>query len=175
MGTLRYKRHVRGKHAYKLECEVCKKEFYCRSYLKVHMRIHTNEKPHVCSECGLSYYSVSSLHNHMKIIHSDFKQVRQRSHVCHLCGKAFFAKWQLKVHTESHNEVRNHLCPECGSGFKSTYDLKKHMERHNTPNIPSAHCNQLFTCRSNMHKHVRSRHKHVTKAHNTVEDSIKVV
>ena len=172
MGTLRYKKHVRMKHCYKFECEVCKKEFSSRPYLKSHMRVHTNEKPFVCSECGLSYHSFSSLLNHRKIIHTNFKEVRQRSHICHICGKGFFAKWQLKVHTESHNEVRNHLCTECGSGFKSTYDLKKHMERHNTPNIPCAHCNLLFTCRSNMHKHVRRRHKHLAKVQNTGEDSM---
>ena len=40
------------------------------------MRVHTNEKPFVCSECGLSYSSRSSLYNHKKIIHSDFKQER---------------------------------------------------------------------------------------------------
>ena len=172
VGTIRYQRHVRNRHRYKLECEVCKKDFHDKRYLQLHMRVHTNEKPHVCSECGLSYHSLSSLINHTKFIHTNFKEVRQRSFKCHICGKGFFAKRQLKVHTESHNEVRNHLCTECGSGFKSTYDLKKHMERHNTPNIPCAHCNLLFTCRSNMKKHVRRRHKHVDKFHNSVEDSM---
>ena len=170
IGTLRYENHVRGKHRYKLECEVCKKEFSSRRYLMLHMRTHTNEKTFVCAECGLSYYSSSSLYTHKKIIHSDFKQERKRNHVCHLCGKGFFVKWQLKVHMECHNDVRNHLCTECGSGFKSTYDLKLHMERHNKPNIPCPHCNLLFTCRLNMLKHVRRRHKHVAKVQKTVKD-----
>ena len=170
--STRYKRHVRMKHCYKLECEVCKREFSSRSYLKLHMRTHTNEKPFVCSECGLSYPSSSSLFNHKRIIHTDFKQERKRNHVCHLCGKGFFEKKDLKVHSVSHNEVKSHLCTQCGSGFKSSFYLKKHMERHNTPTIPCPQCNLLFTCRPNMLKHVRRRHKLVAKFHNSVEDSM---
>ena len=172
IGALRYKSHVRGKHRYKSECEVCKKVFSSRPYLKAHMRVHTNEKPYVCSECGLSYHSISSLHNHMKIIHTDFKQERKRNHMCHLCGKGFFDMRNLKVHSVSHNEVKSHLCTQCGSGFKTPINLKLHMERHNTPNIPCPHCNLLFTCRTNMKKHVRRRHKHVAKVLKTVKDSI---
>ena len=169
IGKFNYKKHVNMKHRYNSECEVCKRQFSSRAYLKLHMRTHTNEKPFVCSECGLSYYAISSLNNHKRIIHTDFKQERKRNHVCHLCGKGFFEKKDLKVHSLSHIEVRNHLCTKCGSGFKSSDKLKIHMERHNMPNVPCPHCNLLFTCRINMQKHVRRRHKHAAKAQNIVK------
>ena len=168
----RYSKHVRMTHCYKLECEVCKREFTSRIYLKLHMRVHTNEKPYSCSECGLSYSSHSSLHNHKKTIHSNFKQERKRNHVCHLCGKGFFEKRLLKVHSVSHIEVKSHLCTQCGSGFKSTIYLKKHMKRHSMPNIPCPHCNALFKGRQNMLKHVCRQHKLVAKFHNSVENSM---
>ena len=171
-GVPSYKLHVKRKHRYKLECEVCKREFNNRPSFRTHMRTHNKEKPYVCAECGMAFHSMSGLHNHKKNIHTDFRQARERSHVCHICGKAFFTKCRLKVHTESHNEVRNHLCTECGSGFKSKADLKRHMERHSTPEIPCRHCNLLFTCRSNLRKHEIRRHKNIVKVQNAMEDSL---
>ena len=172
IGVYSYKLHVKRKHRYKLECEVCKREFTNRPTFRTHMRTHTNEKPFVCTECGLSFHSLSGLSNHKKNIHTDFRQVRERTHVCDLCGKGFYSKCRLKVHTESHNEIRNHLCTECGSGFKCKADLKRHMERHRTPEIPCRHCNLLFTCKSNLRKHMIRRHKHGVKVQNHVEDSM---
>ena len=163
ISVLAYKLHIRRKHRYTLECEVCKREFNNTPSFRTHMRIHNKEKPYACTECTFSFHSKSSLFNHNKNIHTEFMQGREQSHVCHICGKAYFTTHRLKVHTESHNELRSHLCTQCGNGFKGTAGLKKHMERHNTPEIPCSHCNLLFTCKSNLIKHVVRRHKNVVK------------
>ena len=47
------------------ECDVCEKSFRTSGVLKVHMRIHTNEKPYECHVCEKRYRQSSGLKYHM--------------------------------------------------------------------------------------------------------------
>ena len=57
--------HLKGLSKY--SCAVCGKFCTNSSKLKDHERIHTNEKPHVCSYCSHSFRLKASLVRHVRI------------------------------------------------------------------------------------------------------------
>ncbi|CAH0748573.1 unnamed protein product [Diatraea saccharalis] len=52
----------------KYQCPLCPKSFTKRS-LRQHLRLHTFERPFVCSKCGANFTTQSSLSNHFKNSH----------------------------------------------------------------------------------------------------------
>lgn len=68
------------------------------TFLAVHERTHTNEKPLECPTCGKRFSESSNLAKHRKI-HGE-----RGLHVCsfHRCGKSFHRLDQLKRHTNIH-------------------------------------------------------------------------
>ena len=53
-------------------CDVCKKSFKFKSYLNVHRRIHSGERPYKCNVCDNSFTMKHHLTEHM-LVHSGRK------------------------------------------------------------------------------------------------------
>ncbi|EAT46670.1 AAEL002153-PA, partial [Aedes aegypti] len=51
-------------------CEVCNKRFAVAYTLRVHKRIHTNEKPFPCGNCGKQFQYNCLLKNHLERCHA---------------------------------------------------------------------------------------------------------
>lgn len=59
-------------------CDTCGKAFKYSRNLKVHNKLHTGEKSHVCDLCGQNFTHLTSWQNHMTKNHPEVKIPRGR-------------------------------------------------------------------------------------------------
>lgn len=77
-------------------CEKCGK-IYCRKYvLKIHMRVHSGEKPLKCDVCGKSFSDPSNMKKHVKLHETDHV-----TYPCKFCGRNFVRRRGLLNHLHS--------------------------------------------------------------------------
>ena len=127
------------------QCQVCEHSFGDRNQLKMHIRIHTGERPFECEKCGKRFTQRSSLNTHMQI-HGPRLQCKQcdrtythrtalKDHVdlvhatewpfkCDICDKRFSAKRFLTSHVRSH--LTSYQCVICSKTFRGLSGYNRH-------------------------------------------------
>ena len=117
-------------------CSECGRGFTTMSYLRIHVRSHTGERPYICEECGKQFTSASNLNGHYAVH-------REKMHVCEWCSARFARRNALCRHMIVHIDAgrrsggdaggRPYRCRKCGATFTRRSHLAAHRSLHIAP------------------------------------------
>ncbi|XP_039535401.1 uncharacterized protein LOC120484355 [Pimephales promelas] len=115
-----------SKHGY--TCSECDKPFKTFTLLRYHQRVHTAEKPYVCSHkhCGKKFSASKSLQNHLEKHHKEDTKGDQTN----------ASTTTKKKRTKGTNE-RKFPCSQCDAVFKTSKAHLLHIKNKHSPESQS--------------------------------------
>ena len=85
----------------KHQCHICNKVLASSAHFKIHLRVHTGERPYQCTKCANSYTYTQQLLDHLVQDHGD------RPFACDKCEKKFYFRNTLIDHLKMDHQDEN--------------------------------------------------------------------
>ncbi|XP_058818259.1 zinc finger protein 14-like [Topomyia yanbarensis] len=115
-------------HHNKNQCEICNKQFICRSILNKHIMVMHEKnnlpKPLPCPYCPKMFGNRPKLNLHIDAHENN------RKYNCSFCEKSFIQKSHCTSHEKIHTGERPHPCQFCPAAFRTPADKRKHEKTH---------------------------------------------
>ncbi|MBN3314639.1 ZFAT protein, partial [Atractosteus spatula] len=111
-----------------LECEYCGKLFWYQVHYNMHIRTHTREHLHYCSQCNYSSITKNCLKRHVIQKHSNILLKCPTEG----CEYSTPDKYKLQAHLKIHTDMdkRSYVCPVCEKSFPEDRLIKSHIKTY---------------------------------------------
>ncbi|XP_023939878.2 zinc finger protein 320 isoform X2 [Bicyclus anynana] len=112
-------------------CDVCKKSFKTKGYVSIHMLMHSNVRPYVCPHCGRSFTRKEKLNGHLTRKHPEVKSARKAA--------------DSEIVTLKRNEdgTQSYMCNKCGKCYKTSTQVRVHNTSVHLMNARQYNCCKL--------------------------------
>ncbi|XP_074543766.1 uncharacterized protein LOC141803552 isoform X2 [Halichoeres trimaculatus] len=118
--TENLKHHLKVHRESTFRCRVCGQSFTLRGNLRIHMMIHSGERPYACTFCGKSFGRRATLVRHVR------SHTGEKPFICTYCGHSFVEKGNLTVHLRTHTGEKPYWCSNCDRRFSQLSSFQKH-------------------------------------------------